>query len=201
MTQLLEKALREVAKLPPSDQDAVAAIVLEELASERKWVELFERHKMPSRRWLKRLSWSIALERRSLSDCLCAREPPRSFVRCVRRCRSRFKRRRSQHTNSGPSILSIRRCDSRRSTKRFPSIQFVSIELGARSACWRKTPLSGFGWAPMTAMRRFSNAYSRRPNHAFNRTRRYGPSIWPTSVAAGRLPSTLIWLRLSSGPN
>jgi hypothetical protein len=37
------------------------------------------------------------------------------------------------------------------------------------------------------------------PNHAFNRTRRYGPSIWRTSVAAGRLtwfrwaPSS--WLR------
>jgi len=41
MTQLLEKALREVAKLPPSEQDAVAAIVLEELAAERKWGELF----------------------------------------------------------------------------------------------------------------------------------------------------------------
>ena len=43
MTQLLEKALREVAKLPASEQDAVAAIVLEELGSERKWAELFER--------------------------------------------------------------------------------------------------------------------------------------------------------------
>lgn len=41
MTQLLEKALREVEKLPPSEQDAVAAIVLEELASEKKWAELF----------------------------------------------------------------------------------------------------------------------------------------------------------------
>jgi hypothetical protein len=41
MTQLLRKALDEVAKLPPSEQDAVAAIVLEELASEQKWAELF----------------------------------------------------------------------------------------------------------------------------------------------------------------
>ena len=41
MTQLLEKALSEVAKLPPSEQDAVAAILLEELASEKKWSELF----------------------------------------------------------------------------------------------------------------------------------------------------------------
>ncbi len=41
MTQLLEKALKEVAKLPASDQDAVAVILLEELASERRWSESF----------------------------------------------------------------------------------------------------------------------------------------------------------------
>ena len=41
MTQLLEKALNEIAKLPASDQDAVAAILLEELASERRWSEAF----------------------------------------------------------------------------------------------------------------------------------------------------------------
>ena len=41
MTQLLKEALNEVAKLPPSEQDALAAILLEELASEKKWSELF----------------------------------------------------------------------------------------------------------------------------------------------------------------
>lgn len=41
MTQLLEKALSEVAKLPASEQDAVAALVLEELASERRWSSSF----------------------------------------------------------------------------------------------------------------------------------------------------------------
>jgi hypothetical protein len=41
MTLLLEKALNEVVKLPASDQDAVAAILLEELASERRWSESF----------------------------------------------------------------------------------------------------------------------------------------------------------------
>ena len=41
MTQLLEKALGEVAKLPESEQDAVAAILLEELASEQRWSESF----------------------------------------------------------------------------------------------------------------------------------------------------------------
>ena len=43
MTQLLRKALNEVEKLPASEQDAVAALVLEELASERRWSELFAR--------------------------------------------------------------------------------------------------------------------------------------------------------------
>ena len=41
MTQLLEKALSQVAKLTPSEQDALAAVLLEELASEQKWVDLF----------------------------------------------------------------------------------------------------------------------------------------------------------------
>lgn len=41
MTQLLEKALSEVAKLPASEQDALAAILLDELASEQRWTESF----------------------------------------------------------------------------------------------------------------------------------------------------------------
>ena len=41
MTRLLKKAVSEIEKLPESEQDAVAAFVLEELASERRWTELF----------------------------------------------------------------------------------------------------------------------------------------------------------------
>jgi hypothetical protein len=41
MTQLLEKALGEVAKLPVQEQDALAAILLDELASESRWSESF----------------------------------------------------------------------------------------------------------------------------------------------------------------
>jgi hypothetical protein len=41
MTQLLEKAFSEVARLPESEQDALAAIVLEEIASEHRWSETF----------------------------------------------------------------------------------------------------------------------------------------------------------------
>jgi hypothetical protein len=43
MTHLLKKAMSEVEKLPESEQDAVAALVLEELASEKRWMELFEK--------------------------------------------------------------------------------------------------------------------------------------------------------------
>ena len=41
MTHLLEQALSAVSKLPPSEQDAVAAIVLDELAAEERWSALF----------------------------------------------------------------------------------------------------------------------------------------------------------------
>ena len=41
MTQLLEKAFSEDAKLPASEQDAVAALVIEELASEKRWSSSF----------------------------------------------------------------------------------------------------------------------------------------------------------------
>ena len=37
MTQLLEKAFQEASKLSEKQQDAVAAFLLEELASENRW--------------------------------------------------------------------------------------------------------------------------------------------------------------------
>lgn len=43
MTDLLEKALTEVKKLPPSEQDALAVILLQELAGEQRWSELFDK--------------------------------------------------------------------------------------------------------------------------------------------------------------
>ncbi|HEX4332286.1 MAG TPA: hypothetical protein VH040_09115 [Usitatibacter sp.] len=43
MTHLLKKAMSEVEKLPESEQDAVAALVLEELASEQRWTESFSK--------------------------------------------------------------------------------------------------------------------------------------------------------------
>ena len=43
MTELLEKAMAEAAKLPEEEQDAFAAWILGELESERRWDELFAR--------------------------------------------------------------------------------------------------------------------------------------------------------------
>ena len=41
MTELMEKALAEISKLPANEQDALAAIILEEIESERIWNKLF----------------------------------------------------------------------------------------------------------------------------------------------------------------
>jgi len=43
MTRLLEEALDEVHKLPEPEQDAIAALILDELADERRWQESFAR--------------------------------------------------------------------------------------------------------------------------------------------------------------
>jgi len=37
MTQLVEKAFAAIARLPEAEQDAIAAIILQELASEERW--------------------------------------------------------------------------------------------------------------------------------------------------------------------
>ncbi len=37
MTKMLEQALSEVKKLPESEQDAIALLILDELADERRW--------------------------------------------------------------------------------------------------------------------------------------------------------------------
>ena len=41
MTQLLDKAIAEAAKLPEQEQDALAAILLAEIQSEERWTETF----------------------------------------------------------------------------------------------------------------------------------------------------------------
>jgi hypothetical protein len=41
MTKLLEKAFQEASKLSDTEQDALARALLDEIASERRWDELF----------------------------------------------------------------------------------------------------------------------------------------------------------------
>jgi len=44
MTDLLDKAIEEARKLPPSEQDALGAIILEEIADEALWAKKFAEH-------------------------------------------------------------------------------------------------------------------------------------------------------------
>jgi hypothetical protein len=41
MTKLLQRAFDEASKLPEGEQDALGRVLLEELASERRWEEIF----------------------------------------------------------------------------------------------------------------------------------------------------------------
>lgn len=41
MTQLLAQALDEVKKLPLLEQDAIAAIIMDELVDEQRWADAF----------------------------------------------------------------------------------------------------------------------------------------------------------------
>ena len=43
MTPLLERAIEEIQKLSTPDQDAIAGVILDELADERRWDEAFAR--------------------------------------------------------------------------------------------------------------------------------------------------------------
>ena len=42
MTQLLEKAISEIRKLSDDEQDAIAAVLMAELESERRWERAFD---------------------------------------------------------------------------------------------------------------------------------------------------------------
>ena len=41
MTRLLEKAVEEISKLSRTEQDSIAAVILEEISDEKKWEESF----------------------------------------------------------------------------------------------------------------------------------------------------------------
>jgi len=48
MGQLLERAIEEARKLSDEDQEALAALMLEEIEEERRWDELFSRPPSPA---------------------------------------------------------------------------------------------------------------------------------------------------------
>jgi hypothetical protein len=41
MTKLLQKAIQEAKKLPQDEQDAIAALILDEIPDEKQWDETF----------------------------------------------------------------------------------------------------------------------------------------------------------------
>ena len=43
MTKLLEQAFSAASKLSEEEQDAIATLIMEELASERQWAEAFSK--------------------------------------------------------------------------------------------------------------------------------------------------------------
>ena len=43
MTHLLEQAIAQLSGLPDSDQDAIASLILDELADEQRWQDSFAR--------------------------------------------------------------------------------------------------------------------------------------------------------------
>jgi hypothetical protein len=43
MTELLERAIARLQTLPESEQDAIAAMILEEIEDDRRWDESFSR--------------------------------------------------------------------------------------------------------------------------------------------------------------
>jgi len=40
MTRALDAAVAEAAKLPPEEQDALGALLMEEMASEKRWIDM-----------------------------------------------------------------------------------------------------------------------------------------------------------------
>lgn len=43
MTQLLQQAMAKIQELPKSEQDAIASLILDELADDQRWAESFAR--------------------------------------------------------------------------------------------------------------------------------------------------------------
>jgi hypothetical protein len=61
MTERLDAAIAELRRLPDEQQDAVAALILEEIASERRWDDAFGASERP----LSRLAAEALVEHRA----------------------------------------------------------------------------------------------------------------------------------------
>jgi hypothetical protein len=63
MTQLLQQALDAVNRLDPTEQDAIAALILDELADDKRWDEAFARSQDQLARVAERVRADIAAGR------------------------------------------------------------------------------------------------------------------------------------------
>jgi len=63
MTQLLVQAIEAVQKLPPAEQDAVASLILQELADEKRWDDAFARTQPQLERLTEKVEADVAAGR------------------------------------------------------------------------------------------------------------------------------------------
>lgn len=59
MTQALEHAVAQVRRLPAREQDAIAAIIMAELADERRWQQTFQNTQAQLSRWAQKVGADI----------------------------------------------------------------------------------------------------------------------------------------------
>ncbi len=63
MTQLLQHALDALSRLPQDEQDTIAAIILDELADQRRWDESFAKSQHQLARLAEKARADIAADR------------------------------------------------------------------------------------------------------------------------------------------
>jgi hypothetical protein len=59
MTKLLQKAIQEVKKLPQSEQDTIASLILDEIADEKQWDETFAKTQLQLAKLAKKVRLDI----------------------------------------------------------------------------------------------------------------------------------------------